>query len=158
MKVLLVSDTHGRDLLLEEVIEIEKPEFLCHMGDVEHSEDYIRMIAGCPVEIVAGNNDYRANLEQEILFELEGFRIFMTHGHYYYVYGDTEYLREAGYQKGADIVLFGHTHKPTLEIEKDLIIANPGSLTYPRQRDGKPSYMVMNLEQGKLPEIEIKYL
>lgn len=158
MKVLLVSDTHGKNFLLEEVIEKEKPEFICHMGDVEGSEDYIYALAECTVKMVAGNNDYWSDLEQEIQFELEGFQIFMTHGHYYYVHGDTEYLREEGCRKGADIVLFGHTHKPTLEIEKDLLIANPGSLTYPRQRNGQPSYMVMNLEKGKVPEIQIKYL
>ena len=33
MKILLVSDTHGKDYYLEEALEIEKPDFLCHMGD-----------------------------------------------------------------------------------------------------------------------------
>lgn len=158
MKVLLVSDTHGRDYMLERALELEKPDFLCHMGDVEHSEDYIRMIAECPVAMVSGNNDYRTDLNPEIQFELEGFQIFMTHGHYYYVYGDTEYLREAGKRNGADIVLYGHIHRPVLEIDDEMIIANPGSLTYPRQKNGQPSYMVMYLEKGKVPEIEIKYL
>ena len=39
MKVLLVSDTHGRNLNLEDVLDIETPDFLCHMGDLEGSED-----------------------------------------------------------------------------------------------------------------------
>lgn len=159
MKVLLVSDTHGRDEMLEEAIQLEKPEFLCHMGDVEGSEEYIRLIAGCPVEVVAGNNDFwRTDLESEIQFELEGFHIFMTHGHYYSVHWGTDDVKAAGYRNGADIVLFGHTHQPTLEIGEDMIVANPGSLTFPRQGNGRPSYMVMNLEKGKTPEIEIKYL
>ncbi len=158
MKILLVSDTHGRDEYLEEALEIEKPDFLCHMGDVEGSEDYIRVIAECPLAMVSGNNDFWTDLNPEVTFELEGFRIFMTHGHYYYASSGTDRLKSAGHRNGADIVLFGHTHRPTLEVEGDIIVANPGSLTYPRQEKRRPSYMVLYLERGKLPKFETKFL
>lgn len=157
MKILLVSDTHGRDDRLEEALEIEKPDFLCHMGDIEGSEDYIRALANCPIAMVSGNNDFYTDLNPEVTFELQGFRIFMTHGHYYYVSMGTDRLKSAGRRNGADIVLFGHTHRPVLEFEKDIIVANPGSLTYPRQEKRRPSYMVMYLEKGKTPRFEIKY-
>lgn len=158
MKILLVSDTHGRDEHLEEVLEIEKPDFLCHMGDVEGSEDYIRVIADCPLAMVSGNNDFWTDLNPEVTFELQGFRIFMTHGHYYYASSGTDRLKSAGRRNGADIVLFGHTHRPTLEFDEDIIVANPGSLTYPRQEKRRPSYMVLYLEKGKLPKFETKFL
>ena len=158
MKILLVSDTHGRNYHLEEVLELEKPDFLCHMGDVEGSEDYIRMIADCPLAMVAGNNDFWTDLNPEVTFELHGFRILMTHGHYYYAHSGNEQLKAAGRRAGADIVLFGHTHRPTLEFDKDIIVANPGSLTYPRQEKRKPSYMVLYLEKGKVPNFEMKFL
>ena len=158
MKILLVSDTHGRDEHLEEVLELEKPDFLCHMGDVEGSEDYIRVIAECPLAMVSGNNDFWTDLNPEVTFELQGFRIFMTHGHYYYAHSGNDQLKSAGRRKGADIVLFGHTHRPTLEFDKDIIVANPGSLTYPRQEKRRPSYMVLYLERGKVPKFETKFL
>lgn len=158
MKILLVSDTHGRDGYLEEVLELEKPDFLCHMGDVEGSEDYIRVIAECPLAMVSGNNDFWTDLNPEVTFELQGFRIFMTHGHYYYAHSGNDQLKSAGRRKGADIVLFGHTHRPTLEFDKDIIVANPGSLTYPRQEKRRPSYMVLYLERGKVPKFETKFL
>lgn len=157
MKILLVSDTHGHDERLEKALEIEKPDFLCHMGDLEGSEDYIRVLAQCPLAMVSGNNDFFTDLNPEVTFELQGFRIFMTHGHYYYVSMDTERLKEAARRNGADIVLFGHTHRPTLEMEKGLIVANPGSLTFPRQEQRRPSYMVMDLERGKAPKINLKF-
>lgn len=157
MKILLVSDTHGHDERLEKALEIEKPDFLCHMGDLEGSEDYIRVLAQCPLAMVSGNNDFFTDLNPEVTFELQGFRIFMTHGHYYYVSMDTERLKEAARRNGADIVLFGHTHRPILEMEKGLIVANPGSLTFPRQEQRRPSYMVMDLERGKAPKINLKF-
>lgn len=158
MKILLVSDTHGRDGNLEAVLEEEQPDFLCHMGDLEGSEDHLRVIAQCGVAMVSGNNDFWTDLNAEVIFELEGFRIFMTHGHSYYVSMGLDRIKYAGYEKGADIVLFGHTHQPTLEIFDDIIIANPGSLSYPRQPGRNPSYMILTLEKGKKPEFEIIYL
>lgn len=158
MKILLVSDTHGYNGNLEEVLELEKPDFLCHMGDVEGSEDYIRAMAECPLAMVSGNNDFWTDLNPEVTFELQGFRIFMTHGHYLQAHYGTEYLKSAGHRNGADIVLFGHTHRPTLEIDEDIIVANPGSLTWPRQEKRKPSYMVLYLEKGKVPKFETKFL
>ena len=106
----------------EEVLEIEKPEFLCHMGDLEGSEDYIRMITRCPLAMVSGNNDFWTDLNQEVTFELHGFRIFMTHGHYYYPHAGLDQLKSAGRRNKADIVLFGHTHRPTLLIDEDIIV------------------------------------
>ena len=45
MKILIVSDTHGRLENLERVIEMTKPiDALIHLGDVEGQEDYIRRL------------------------------------------------------------------------------------------------------------------
>jgi putative phosphoesterase len=158
MKILLVSDTHGRNLNLEDVLDIETPDFLCHMGDLEGSEDYIRLITKCPLAMVSGNNDFWTDLNPEVTFELQGFRIFMTHGHRYCAHAGNEQLKSAGRRNKADIVLFGHTHRPTLEFDEDIIVANPGSLTYPRQEKRRPSYMVLYLEKGKVPKFETKFL
>ena len=158
MKVLLVSDTHGSNYHLEEVLEIEKPDFLCHMGDLEGSEDYVRLIANCPLAMVAGNNDFWTDLKQEVAFDLAGYRIFMTHGHYYSVYSGYDKLKSAGHRNGADIILFGHIHVPVLEKVGDVYIANPGSLSYPRQEKRRPSYMVLDLQRGIEPKFETKYL
>ena len=63
MKVLIVSDTHGRHMGIEEAIEREYPfQKLIHLGDAEGYEDYIADLAECPIEIVAGNNDFFSDL------------------------------------------------------------------------------------------------
>ena len=54
--------------------------------------------------------------------------------------------------------MFGHTHRPHLEEEEDLITLNPGSMTYPRQSGRQPSYMVMTLDEEGKASFEIKYL
>ena len=56
-----------------------------------------------------------------------GYHIFITHGHGYYVSMGEERLKQEARGRGADIAMYGHTHRPFYEKEKDLITLNPGS-------------------------------
>ncbi len=158
MKILIVSDSHGRDRYLEQVIEREKPiDMLLHLGDLEGSEDYICSIAPCPVEMISGNNDYFTNIERDKIIKLGKYKVFMTHGHRFGVNFGMETITEAGRQRGADIVMFGHTHKPYLEIYPDITVLNPGSISQPRQEGRNPSYMIMDLEEDGKVHYDIRY-
>ena len=84
--------------------------------------------------------------------------MWITHGHRYGVSFDTEEIKEEARILGADIVMFGHTHRPYLDEEEDLITLNPGSMTYPRQSGRQPSYMVMTLDEAGKASFEIKYV
>ena len=70
----------------------------------------------------------------------------------------TERLREEAEQRSADIVMFGHTHRPHLEVYNDITMLNPGSLSYPRQRPRKRSYMVMDIESDGEVRFSVKYI
>ena len=49
MKVLIVSDTHGKDENLERAVYQEVPfDYLIHCGDVEGREIFIEALAECP--------------------------------------------------------------------------------------------------------------
>lgn len=159
MKVVIVSDTHGSHRNLEKVLEEEKPmDMLIHLGDVEGGEDYITALADCPTHIVKGNNDFFSDLPGEEEFMIGDYHIFISHGHYYYVSMGEERLKEEARARGADIVMYGHTHKPTLTREEDLITLNPGSIAYPRQEGRRPSYMVMEIGGGDRIEFSLRYL
>ena len=159
MKVVIVSDTHGSHRNLEKVLEEEKPmDMLIHLGDVEGGEDYITALADCPTHIVRGNNDFFSDLPGEEEFMMGGYHMFISHGHYYYVSMGEERLKEEARTRGADIVMYGHTHKPTLTREEDLITLNPGSIAYPRQEGRRPSYMVMEIGGGDRIEFSLRYL
>lgn len=148
MRILIVSDTHGRDKNLEYVLEkCGKIDGLIHAGDVQHSADYIRVIAGCPVYMVAGNNDFFADLPDEVTFTLGKLNCLLTHGHMYCVNAGYETIRREGRARGVDIVIFGHTHRPLIEMEKDLMVINPGSISYPRQDGKKCTYVIMEMDR-----------
>ena len=159
MKILIVSDTHGHNKDLEKVLDKVGPiDALIHCGDVESQEDYIAALAGCPAFIVAGNNDYFSNLDREIEFALDGFKILLTHGHYYGVSMGNEKILEEGRGRGADIVMFGHTHRPCLEQHDDITLLNPGSLSYPRQQGRKASFMIMEIDKNNIAHYTTKFI
>ena len=84
MKVLIVSDTHGRDENLELAVNREAPfDMLVHCGDVEGREFYIEALAECPCSIVSGNNDFFSDLPREEVIDIEENKVLVTHGHYY---------------------------------------------------------------------------
>ncbi len=159
MKVLIVSDTHGRHTNLDMALEREgKIDMLLHMGDVEGDEHYIEGIVECPVHVLAGNNDYFSYLPREKEITVGGYRVFMTHGHNYYVSMDTRRLREEARTRGVDIVMFGHTHKPYIDLEGDVMVINPGSLCYPRQEGRRGTYIIMEIGQNKRVDFQLKYV
>lgn len=158
MKVLICSDTHGKYDNLLDVIEKEGPfDLLIHCGDTEGGEYKIRTAAGCDCKIVKGNNDYFSDLPKEAVFPLGGKKVWVTHGHTYYVGLDTAMIKNEARAMGADVVMFGHTHKPFLE-QSDVICVNPGSISYPRQADRRPSYMVLHIDKKGNWEFELRYV
>ncbi|MSR93540.1 metallophosphoesterase [Clostridiaceae bacterium 68-1-5] len=159
MKLLIISDTHGSHINVDKVLEKEEGmDLLIHLGDVEKGEDAIRYSVNCPAHFVRGNNDFFSDLPREKELFLEGWHLFLCHGHAYYVSVGEEQLKREARGRGADIVLYGHTHRPVIHREENLLILNPGSLTHPRQEGRRPSYMILVLEEGKEPEAWIKYL
>ncbi len=159
MKILIVSDTHGRDTNLEFVVEKEAPfDMLIHCGDVEGREFFIEALAECPCCIVAGNNDFFSDLPREEEITLGGRKALVTHGHYYGVSMDLYGITEEAASRGCEIVLFGHTHRPTAERCNGVLAVNPGSLAYPRQQGRRPSYAVMEASRTCGVQVEIRYL
>lgn len=159
MKILIISDTHRNLTNLETILDRVKPiDRLIHLGDAEGQDDMIAEMAGCPMDIVLGNNDFFSCLEKEKELEIGQYKILITHGHYYYVNMGLADIAEEGRARGMDIVMFGHTHRPLIEIEDDIVILNPGSVSYPRQEGKRPSYIIMELDENGEARFELEYL
>ena len=161
MKILVVSDTHRRDENLQLVIEQEKPfDMLIHLGDAEGSEHWIPEWAGegCMMAMVLGNNDFFSNLERELEVEIGPHKAFLTHGHYYGVSMGPEGLADEAKSRGCDIAMYGHTHRPFLNVINGVTVLNPGSLSYPRQEGRRPSYMIITAQEDGLIDYDQRYL
>ena len=84
--------------------------------------------------------------------------MWLTHGHNYYVSMGNETIKQEAIARGMDIVIYGHTHKPVVDIDKHIIALNPGSLTYPRQEGRRPSYIMMDLDKEGEVHFNICYI
>ena len=147
MRILVVSDTHGNDSSLRRAILAQpKAEVVIHLGDGE--EELLRAKRAFPEKMflaVRGNCDFGSDLPLTGEFTAQGVKIFYTHGHHYGVKMGSERLAESAGERGADVALFGHTHRRELVrgVGTAATVFNPGSL-----RDGG-SYGVIKVTDGQ---------
>lgn len=149
MKILIVSDSHGKNYYLERTIhKVEPIDLLIHLGDFDGSEEYVKEISPCKVEMVSGNNDYFTKLDRDKIITIGNYSVLLTHGHRYGVGTGTERIKEVARQYGASIVIFGHTHSPLIDMTGSIWAINPGSISQPRQDGRIPTYIIMDLDSN----------
>ncbi len=147
MKILIVSDTHGRNhYYLNTMKRVSPIDLVIHLGDLEGGEEYIRSITHCPIEFVSGNNDFFNFLPKEKTIQIGKYNVFLTHGHRYGVNFGMSHLEELAKKDHYDIVMFGHTHMPTINLTDGIWMINPGSLGFPRQQNRIPTFIVMDID------------
>ena len=155
MKILVVSDTHG-DIgkLIEYVSKLEGIDYLFFLGDYVDDGIKLREILNIPATIVRGNGDYgRLEFNEDETIEIQGKRIFLTHGHNYNLMSGLHSLYYKALEVKADLVLYGHTHLPKIIKKDGITIMNPGSPSYPRTVDKRPSFGLISLTNNQKEEI-----
>ncbi|MGN0168882.1 MAG: metallophosphoesterase family protein [Acetatifactor sp.] len=158
MKILVVSDTHKKNNNYFEVLQRVRPDMVIHCGDAEGSEYALTESADCPVQIVLGNNDFFSYLPRELELQIGSHKVWVTHGHNYYVSMGNENIKREALIRGMDVVLYGHTHRPVIDMDGSVIAVNPGSISYPRQEGRLPSYVIMELDEEDKLHFDIQYL
>lgn len=155
MKVGILSDTHMMKKFMDMTIPYLKDcDLIIHAGDNFSDSKYIHSMTNVGVMAVKGNCDFE-NVEEELVFEVEGKTIFLCHGDRYGVKYGIDEIEKKAKEYEADIVIFGHTHIP-LQIEKDSILyINPGSVSLPRQVTYR-SFVIMDIQDSNIKIDEIK--
>jgi len=146
----LISDTHG--LLRPGVHEaLSGVALILHAGDVGGSGilDELRLIA--PVRAVHGNTDPAGDpeLADEILMNIEGMTVHVSHGH---EVGSPTPERLAD-RYDADVVVYGHTHRPLVTKLGGRLFVNPGAAG-PKRFNLVPSVARLTISGGNA-EVEI---
>ena len=173
MKILIISDIHGSSYYAEkikEIDEIEKPDQIILLGDLyyhgprnELTQEYnpmkvagilndfvgkIRTVKGnCDAEVDEMISDFK--FEQNIEMNVNGKKVFFTHGHVYNI----ENLPETN----IDIMFYGHYHTGFIKEEKGIIFANPGSISL-QKNNTEHSYIIFEENKITLKNVEGKIL
>ena len=151
MRVLIISDTHGKSDCLTQIHNIVgHVDMLIHLGDGEGDEKLVHDLFDCEIHMVRGNCDNNGALPIFEEVTIGEKKAFITHGHKYFVSLGTSYLESLIDEKGYDFVMYGHTHRRNLTSYKDSYIVNPGSLALPRD-NGVGTYMILDFDQHGTP-------
>jgi len=150
MRIGVISDTHG--LLRPEVFEVfGAVDHILHGGDVGRPEILDELETIAPVTAVYGNTDgweLRDRLPEVATVELDGFTIVVTHGHQ--LGSPTPEKLQAEFP-AAEIIVYGHTHRPLLTLVDVVVtVMNPGGAG-PRRFDLPASVGILELEPGIPP-------
>lgn len=132
MRIVVISDTHRADRYINLAKNLIKDaDILIHLGD--NIDDVSSLSEGFDGEVyaVAGNCDFSSKYPKEGIIEVNGRKIFYTHGDLYGVKSSMTNIYYKGLELGVDIVLFGHTHQQVIEKTDKLILMNPGSISLP---------------------------
>jgi putative phosphoesterase len=149
----LVSDTHG--LVRPEIFgALAGVERILHAGDVGGADVLTQLRAIAPVQAVFGNVDApdEPGLAGVISTTLDGLSVHVSHGHE--LGSPTPEKLLARYK--ADVIVFGHTHKPLVERAGGRLVVNPGAAG-PRRFNVKPSIARLTIVGGR-PDVELVWL
>lgn len=166
MRYLIISDIHGKSEALNHIINSEKYDELIILGDLfsygyennDSKKDIIETLQKNKNKLILikGNCDYFINYESLnlnpidiITLHLNNQLVTLTHGHKY----------NKGFLPSyhGNIFISGHTHVPIIEVQKDIIYANPGSISYPRNKSDK-SYLLFTEDKLILKTIDQKII
>lgn len=169
MKVLIISDIHGSSYYAEkikEIVERENPEKIVLLGDLYYhgprndlSQEYAPMKVAEVLNslkdkliVVRGNCDAEVDemisefkLEDHILMDINGKKVYFTHGHRYNI--------EVFPYEDFEIMIYGHIHQGFIQEKEGYLFANPGSISIPRLGTAH-SYLILNENKLLLKDVD----
>ncbi len=132
IRLAILADTHmpraGRCLPGQLLSALTRADTILHLGDFTGLEVITLLEESAPLIAVHGNNDEPEILNRfpaSLRLTLAGYDIAMIHGHL----GGRTAVQAARAITDADIVLFGHSHRPLCLSENGRLLFNPGSPT-----------------------------
>ncbi len=161
MKIAIISDTHDNLPNIKKAVEIindKNTDLVIHAGDYVSpftAKEFKEL--SCEMIGVFGNNDGDrimllkkfegiAEIKDLIVKEIEGRKIFVTHG-------VNENAVKNAFHFGFDIVIFGHTHKLLVEEKEGRLLINPGELC--GYLTNKATFVILDLKSMKYEVISL---
>lgn len=130
---------------MERAVFDETPDRIIHLGDVARDAQKLReMFPRIPMTSVPGNCDHDPVTPPVQTETFGGVRFLITHGHTLGVKFSALNLTLAALEAGAQVALYGHTHRAALDEHGSVTILNPGAAG-----GASPSYGVVEIGADK---------
>ena len=106
----------------------------------------MRLLVECRKHMIRGNNDFFSYLPAEEEFWIGKRKCLLLMDTVIMFQWRQSRFGRKGAARNADIIMFGHTHRPYFEERDGITVLNPGSLSFPRQEGRKSSYMILETD------------
>jgi putative phosphoesterase len=131
----LISDTHVRDRDREKktlgippvvLSSFQECDTIIHVGDLGNHEVLQLLSTLAPIIAVKGNHDKKIKIPTQVVTDFKGWRTGIVHGHGSNVRNNPLRIIKH-FKECPDVLIFGHTHRPMIYGDGDVILLNPGS-------------------------------
>lgn len=147
MRLLVFSDAHGDETAIKRVLEFnENTDIKISLGDLECDES---LLFEHEVIAITGNSRHDPGFVDRDQMEIEGVRIFITHGHQFKVHRNLKHLLNHCRARACDVALYGHTHIAYHKTIFGTLFLNPGSISRPRN-SLPPTYLILDIKAGEI--------
>ena len=146
MNIVVISDTHGNYPAMIRAMEmIQEVDAIIHLGDFCDDLLPLEATLSRPFIRVPGNCDIGVRLPRELLLRFGDIPFLLCHGDAYGVKGGVGRLTDHARRIGAQVVLFGHTHTPLIQVSHGLLLVNPGTL---EKESPSPTFALITIQDG----------
>ena len=135
MKLLIVSDSHGHNELLDNLItDYKDVDIFLHAGDSEVPAHTL-----FPFRVVKGNCDYYFETPKEYIIPTPFGNLLIRHKEE----GNEKFMKDHDIK----FYVYGHTHVKKCKKKNGICYINPGSIVYPR--DGEASFAIVEIDENE---------
>lgn len=158
-RIGVISDTHS--VVAPQVFDLfAGVQLILHAGDVGNDDVLTALETIAPLRAVSGNVDGVPTAQRPLYQQIEtpAGRIAVTHGHLRAApSGDRQLLAYHFRDFRPSIIIFGHSHIPTLDEQEGVVLFNPGSAGRGRFGQGPSVGLITVVHEGVPPRFEHIY-
>ena len=144
-------------------VGFDRDECGCAYREAEERRRGDQSLAWTKAHVTPDNKAFLRTLAHEIRFEADGRRVLLVHGSPRKI---NEYLFEdrplSSFQRlaassNADVIVYGHTHKPYTKFVDDVLFVNVGSVGKPKDGDRRAFYAMVDTLAPRVEFVRVEY-
>jgi putative phosphoesterase len=144
-------------------VGFERDDCGCAYREADEKRRGDQSLAWTKAHVTADNKAFLRTLLPEIRFEADRRRVLLVHGSPRKM---NEYLLEdrplSSFQRlaassNADVIIYGHTHKPYTKLVDNVLFVNVGSVGKPKDGDWRACYAILSTETPDVRFVRVEY-
>lgn len=131
-------------------VGFDRDECGCAYREPAEQERGDRSLMWTRAHVTAENKAFLRSLHKEIRFEADGKRVLVVHGsprrinEYLFEDRPLSSFKHIAAASNADVIVFGHTHKPYTKRVDNVLFLNAGSVGKPKDGDWRACYAILD--------------